>query len=46
MKEILDIVVVTGFVFILFIFLRGMNEQQVQKHKDMLEKKEGKKKND
>ena len=40
MKEILDIVVWIGFGFILFIFLRGMNETQVQKHKDKLEEAE------
>ena len=38
MKEILDIVVLVGFVYILFIFLRGMNETQVEKHKERLEK--------
>ena len=45
MKDILDIVVWGGMIYILFIFLRGMNEQQVQKHKDMLEK-QNKKEND
>ena len=38
MKEILDVIVWGGFIFLLFIFLRGMNETQVQKHVDMLEK--------
>ncbi len=37
MKEILDIVVIGGFVFILFIFLRGMNETQTQKNIDRIE---------
>jgi len=37
MKEILDIIVWVAFAYILFIFLRGMNETQVQKHKDKLE---------
>jgi arginine exporter protein ArgO len=37
MKEILDIIVWGGFIFILFIYLRGMNETQVQKHKDKLD---------
>lgn len=37
MKEILDIAVWVGFAFILFIFLRGMNDTQVQKHKEKLE---------
>ncbi len=36
MKEILDVVVWVGFAFVLFIFLRGMNETQVQKHQDKL----------
>ncbi|MCD4756883.1 MAG: hypothetical protein K8R39_01285 [Arcobacteraceae bacterium] len=38
MKETLDIIVWVGFAYILFIFLRGMNDTQVQKHKDKLEK--------
>jgi hypothetical protein len=46
MKEILDVIVWGIFIFILFIFLRGMNETQIKKHQDMLDKKEGKKKND
>ena len=37
MKEILDIVIWIGFAFLLFVFLRGFNEQQVKKHKDKLE---------
>ncbi|MCK5110189.1 MAG: hypothetical protein KAQ94_01625 [Arcobacteraceae bacterium] len=44
MKEILDIIVWGGFIYILFIFVRGMNETQVQKHQDMLEKNEQRKK--
>jgi arginine exporter protein ArgO len=40
MKEVLDIIVWGGFIFLLFIFLRGMNETQTQKHVDMLEKSE------
>ncbi len=44
LKEILDIIVWGGFIYILFIFIRGMNETQVQKHKDMLEKNEQRKK--
>jgi len=43
MKEILDILVWAGFIFVLFIFIRGMNETQVQKHKDKLEQAEKKK---
>jgi arginine exporter protein ArgO len=44
MKEILDIIVWGGFIFILFIFIRGMNETQVQKHLDRLEENEKKQK--
>jgi len=40
LKEILDIFVWVGLAFILFIFLRGMNETQVQKHQDKLDKLE------
>ena len=45
MKEILDIVVWGGLVFVLFIFLRGMNETQTAKHKEKLDKAEEKAKN-
>jgi len=38
MKEIFDIIVWGGFIYLLFIFLRGMNETQTQKHQDMLDK--------
>lgn len=38
MKEILDILVWIGFAFLLFVFIRGMNETQVQKHVDKLDK--------
>jgi len=38
MKDILDTVVLVLFVYLLFVFLRGFNEEQVQKHKDLLEK--------
>ena len=40
MKEILDIIVWGGFIFVLFIFIRGMNDTQVQKHVERLEKNE------
>lgn len=43
MKEILDVIVLIGFVFLLFVFLRGFNEQQVKKHEDRLAKSEQKK---
>ena len=42
MKEALDIIVWGGFIFILFIFLRGMNETQVKKHEKKLEEIEKK----
>jgi threonine/homoserine/homoserine lactone efflux protein len=42
MKEILDILVWVGFAYILFIFLRGMNETQVEKHRKKLEEAEQK----
>ena len=45
MKEILDILVWGGFIFILFIFVRGMNDTQVEKHKKKLEEAENKKNN-
>ncbi|MEA3290161.1 MAG: hypothetical protein U9Q04_08275 [Campylobacterota bacterium] len=45
MKEILDIIVWGGFIFILFIFIRGMNETQVEKHKQKLEKSNTKEEN-
>ena len=44
MKEVLDIVVWIGFAFLLFIFLRGMNETQTKKHLDKLEEIEKKNK--
>ncbi len=45
MKEILDIVVWVGIAFVLFIFLRGMNETQTAKHKARLDKAEDEAKN-
>ncbi len=44
MKEVLDVIVWGGFIFILFIFLRGMNEQQISKHDKMLKENEEKRK--
>lgn len=38
MKEILDIVVWVGIIYILFVFLRGLNEQQIKKHDDAIKK--------
>lgn len=45
MKEIINILVWSGFIYILFVFLRGMNENQVEKHKNKLQEAEEKKKN-
>jgi hypothetical protein len=45
MKDILDILVWIGFIYILFILLRGMNETQTQKNLDKLEAIEKRKKN-
>jgi len=42
LKEALDIAVWIGFAFILFIFLRGMNETQVAKHEEKLKEIEEK----
>jgi threonine/homoserine/homoserine lactone efflux protein len=44
MKEILNVIVWAGFIYILFIFLRGMNETQVNKHQEKLEEAEQKQK--
>ena len=38
MKDTLDIFMFLGMAFVLFIFLRGMNETQVQKHLENLDK--------
>ena len=46
MKEILDVIVWSGFIFILFIFLRGMNETQVEKHQARLKEAEERKNKD
>lgn len=42
MKEILNGIVLVGFVYILFVFLRGMNKTQVEKHEKKLEEIEKK----
>lgn len=42
MKEVFDIIIWVGLAYILFIFLRGMNETQVEKHKKRLEESEQK----
>lgn len=44
MKDVLDVIMWGGFAYVLFIFIRGMNDTQVQKHLDKLEKHEEKNK--
>ena len=43
MKEILDVVVLMLFAFMVFMFIRGFNKQQIKKHTDKLEEIEKKK---
>ncbi len=43
MKDILDIVVTILFVFMVFMFIRGFNKQQIKKHTDRLEEIEKRK---
>ena len=42
MMEIINVIVWAGFIYLLFVFLRGMNETQVKKHQDKLEEIERK----
>ena len=42
MMEIINVIVWAGFIYLLFVFLRGMNETQVKKHQDKLEEIEKK----
>lgn len=42
MKDIIDIAVVGLFVFMLIMFLRGFNKQQIDKHTKKLEENEEK----
>ncbi|AXX92393.1 hypothetical protein AMOL_1418 [Malaciobacter molluscorum LMG 25693] len=44
MKEILDIIILILFVFMLAMFIIGFNKQQIKKHKDKIEEIEKKKK--
>jgi hypothetical protein len=37
LKEVLDVIIWGGFIYLLFVFIRGMNDTQVQKHKDKLD---------
>lgn len=43
MKEIFDIIVWGGIIYILFILIRGMNEQQIQKHDAAIKRNEERK---
>ncbi len=40
MKDVLDIVAVVVFAFMLFMFIRGFNKQQIAKHTKKLEENE------
>ena len=42
MMEIINVIVWGGLIYLLFVFLRGMNETQVKKHQDKLEEIEKK----
>ncbi|GEM_PF-5208333 len=39
MKEFLDIVMIVGFIVLLFWFINGMNKNQIDKHKEKTEDK-------
>ncbi|XPV70267.1 MAG: hypothetical protein ACNI25_06750 [Halarcobacter sp.] len=43
MKEILDVIVLVLFVFMIFMFIKGFNKQQIQKHIDKMDEIEKKK---
>jgi len=46
-KDILDVIVWIGMIYILFVFLRGMNETQMKKHDERIkENQERQNKND
>lgn len=40
MKEILDIIIIALFVFMIFMFIKGFNKQQIGKHTKKLEENE------
>lgn len=44
MKEILDIFILILFVFMVFMFIKGFNRQQIDKYTKKLEENEQKKK--
>lgn len=37
MKEVLDFIVLSLFVFFVFMFIKGFNKQQIDKHKDKID---------
>lgn len=43
MKEILDVVVLVLFAFMVFMFIKGFNKQQIEKYTQKLDKNEKKK---
>ena len=40
MKEILDVIVVALFAFMVFMFIKGFNKQQIEKHTKRVEENE------
>jgi len=46
MKEILDVLVLILFVFMVFMFIKGFNKQQIDKYTDKLDDIEKKKRSD
>ena len=46
MKEILDVIVIILFVFMIFMFIKGFNKQQIDKHTKKLKEIEEKKNSD
>ncbi|WP_321315610.1 hypothetical protein [Halarcobacter sp.] len=46
MKEILDVIVLVLFVFMIFMFIKGFNKQQIEKHTKKLDEIEEKKNSD
>jgi large-conductance mechanosensitive channel len=39
-KDILDIIIIALFVFMIFMFIKGFNKQQIEKHTKKLEENE------
>ena len=46
MKDIIDIVVLALFVFMVFMFIKGFNKMQIDKHNKKIEELEKRKKTD